>query len=396
MNASLFISSFRTGCTAAGRLCNWLNRKGHYLPKRGDAIASREQHRAYVLWLLAGVYGTLGVSFLLFLAYPQGSYYRAYEYFEEVVYPRWTSSTQWDGLEKGDLSRKYLVRHQESWHTHVSCDEDGFRSVPFASDSYDVLCVGDSFMWGSGLSDNETLPWRLARELNASVFNAACSLESVVKKPDLQGVKLVVEEVSGHSISGKLFREEFDPAEYQPRRRQRAAESISLKRYFLMAKLFRGVEVMLSEAARSAVKKDPVDGYLFRGDLEMPADNEGIEEVVLNVVRRGEKLGSLGFRYMIVFVPPKEVIYGNHRAYHHRSALIKLVRRLQERGVDTLDLVEPFLENKDLGLYFKTDSHWNATGANLAARLIAGRIRHKLYPVRDDQGVEMRVHQTTH
>ena len=160
--------------------------------------------------------------------------------------------------------------------------------------------MGDSFTWGSGLSDEETVPWRLAKILTVPVFNAACPLESVINSGNLRGVQVIIEEVSAHSISKKLFEKEFIPEEYEPLRLQRAAKSISVKRYFVAAKIFRMLQTMLSDVARAILKPEPRDGYLFRGDLQIPHDTDGLEEVVRNVVRRSERIRSFGYHYVRV------------------------------------------------------------------------------------------------
>ena len=108
MSASSSISSFRRGCETIGRLVYRRCLTGFYPRDSGAAITSWRSHRAYVLFLLAGVYGTLGLSFVCFVAFPQIFYYRAWEFFDEVVYPGRSLIRCWDGLEKGDLSRNYL------------------------------------------------------------------------------------------------------------------------------------------------------------------------------------------------------------------------------------------------------------------------------------------------
>jgi hypothetical protein len=42
-----------------------------------------------------------------------------------------------------------------------------------------------------------------------------------------------------------------------------------------------------------------------------------------------------------------------------------------------VDLQDDFLANKNLGLYFRTDTHWNARGTEIAADRVADYLQKK-------------------
>ena len=57
-----------------------------------------------------------------------------------------------------------------------------------------------------------------------------------------------------------------------------------------------------------------------------------------------------------------------------RDFLPNLVAALKERGVEAVDLPTAFRRERDRGLYFPFDTHWNATGAAIAAQEIARQV----------------------
>lgn len=48
-----------------------------------------------------------------------------------------------------------------------------------------------------------------------------------------------------------------------------------------------------------------------------------------------------------------------------------LVARLRAAGVEAVDLTTPFLAHQEEGPFFPYDTHWNAKGADLGARVLA-------------------------
>ena len=162
---------------------------------------------ATIYWvvLASALYLALGASALCFKLNPQWFYWRAWEYFEDIVYHNKEVPPVWQGPERGDLSRRNFLYFGESHVTRVTTDQDGFRSTPALPGPYRVAFLGDSTIFGSGLSDRETLPWRLAQELGVRVFNGARQdITQVLGRKDLGQVKLVIEGRTERALVGAL------------------------------------------------------------------------------------------------------------------------------------------------------------------------------------------------
>ncbi|MGH0031205.1 MAG: alginate O-acetyltransferase AlgX-related protein [Myxococcota bacterium] len=102
-----------------------------------------------------------------------------------------------------------------------------------------------------------------------------------------------------------------------------------------------------------------------------------VERAVLlhGFVERRDMLAKLDVPYLLVFAPNKPTIYGEKlrppAAPAAETPLDQVLRDLSGAGVRALDLRPALRAAKSQGLvYYRTNSHWNALGAEVAAREI--------------------------
>ncbi|HYI10223.1 MAG TPA: hypothetical protein VEK57_14280 [Thermoanaerobaculia bacterium] len=114
----------------------------------------------------------------------------------------------------------------------------------------------------------------------------------------------------------------------------------------------------------------------------------------LPVLRKfSDTLAARGIHLVLLPIPSKGLLYAERLAANQDPEIMAAVRwalgarddyriavaRLREAGIDTVDLLDPFLahihECPDELLFFKTDVHWTPRGADMAASLTADRIR---------------------
>lgn len=96
-----------------------------------------------------------------------------------------------------------------------------------------------------------------------------------------------------------------------------------------------------------------------------------------------DALAARGIRLLLVPVPVKPVVYPGHlwAGYPADAGPAwnrdrdEWNRRLAAAGVEVLDLTEAFRESRGDDLFLRTDTHWSPAGVDLAARLVADRIR---------------------
>jgi hypothetical protein len=334
------------------------------------------EYRRYLRWL-SGILGTLmllnAISLAVFYFKPEIYYFRPWEYLPRVAYKFSIFEPVWDREETSDHTRSNFFYYQDPHHTYVSVDRDGFRSRFLNADSYDILVAGDSAVFGSGLSDDETLPWIMAELLGEPVFNGGGSaLFNTLSRPDVRDVELVLDVRAERAIRGEVFNNYNHKAgnPYRPQMRKegtliRLPLIISEDRYLFTSILIRTVSRMMNDIV--VLLSGGEKPYLYTWHRFTPFD---LDQAVKSIIDRSDRIRALGKRYIFVGIPAKQNLYADGIEEFTKRYLWVLTDRLQEAGVETINLAEAFHENKDLGLYPRYDTHWNTVGTKIAAREI--------------------------
>ena len=125
------------------------------------------------------------------------------------------------------------------------------------------------------------------------------------------------------------------------------------------------------------------DGWLFFQETEADYDGSAAlgayeMEDLINYLRTEKNAAEArGQAFIIVIAPNKNSIYGEYMPdrYYRSTQAGNLERLLLAEGLDCIDLVALFSGTERL--YYRTDSHWNSTGARLAAQAIMRHIEEK-------------------
>jgi hypothetical protein len=189
-------------------------------------------------------------SFVIFVANPKLFYFRPWEYFDEVGYHFKAYEASWAGKETGDTSRRNFFYYQDAYVTKVTVDKDGFRTNYKKACQYPILVSGDSTIFGSGLSDNETLPWKLSELLDIPVFNGGrSSLFNTLKREELSNVAIVIDCRGERLIKGEVFDDygykkgdDYSPLMKKDKRIKDIITVIPAKRYWATAIIFRTIK----------------------------------------------------------------------------------------------------------------------------------------------------------
>lgn len=338
-------------------------------------MTSRRSHLAYWLTVAIVFYLLLAGSALTMWLRPQLYYWRAWEYFTDIVYRCQGVEPLWEGREKGDRSRDFYMLYQQWRPTRVSTDGQGFRATPLASPAYPLAVLGDSTIFGSGLSDHETLPWRLALELGLPVFNGARSAPgNALARPELAQVRLVIEGRTEAALGGLTPMQEPEGGLYRPLRQGHLGvlESAPLALYFWPARVLRDLERLGNDLAYLRQHRGQLPPRLLKRHQHQPAD---LERAVAAAMANQRFLAARGAAYVFLPVPSAQTLYAPDVDGFTRDFIPRLCRRLRQEGVHTLDLATPFLEHKDEDLFIPTDTHWNGRATALASRELAAYLR---------------------
>lgn len=323
-------------------------------------------------------FGVLHVgSLLAFLYAPQSFYHRPWEYFDDIVYRVDGAPMRWEGMEFQDQTRDNFLLYQLGHVTTVTTDADGFRVRAIEADRYPVLAYGDSTIFGGGLSDHETLPWRLAEISGVPVFNGArSSLSNVLAHPALAEVEIFIDALTERNVYPRILKKRdlskivtYRPIASRELTMMEAAGAIPPQRYSLPLILLSTGQRLVSDL--TAWNKGDEDPYRFKRHRMRP---EELDETIALIVARSRGMEARGLRYVFLPVPAKQTLYGVDVDDYTRNFIPTLIARLRADGVEAVDLVTPFQAHKDEGLFFPYDTHWNAKGTDLAARVMAEQL----------------------
>jgi len=165
-----------------------------------------------------------------------------------------------------------------------------------------------------------------------------------------------------------------EPVAYQPIARKdqtmtQAAGAVPPQRYSLPLILLKTVERLAGDF--KTWRKGGEEPYRFKRHSMRP---EELDETVALIAAQSRAIEARGLRYVFLPVPAKQTLYAGDVDDYSRAFIPALVARLRAEGVEAVDLATPFQAHKDEGLYFPYDTHWNAKGTALAAKVMAEQL----------------------
>lgn len=160
--------------------------------------------------------------------------------------------------------------------------------------------------------------------------------------------------------------------------------SAQLNEHFLLSKPFakieRGITYAIAGDTGASVRRGCPD-WLFLSDELTPydhaADNAAARASLLGKV--SASLQQRGIKLVVAVVPDKSRIEQSHLCGLHRPPAFEprlndWVNSLKAQQIEVLDLT-PVLAAMPEERYYRSDSHWNERGANLAAKTLAERLQ---------------------
>jgi hypothetical protein len=388
------------------------------IPRRRIALLKRLLFAGIVLGSLA-----IATDLALRPFAPRWVYYRPTEMFLDV-YPevpllvRLRRGSRFEGETYGDLAAlSGQVDARETRHVVFSVDEHGFRNPPEGG-PYDVLVLGDSFCLGTGSSDEDIWPRKLAagtglRTYNLSLIGSpwqgyatlSLELERLELRPgavlvwglflgnDLEDLYGPVDlaQLERNGLFGRLAVSWRTWRRRSPLR-LRSQQGIRGTQLAFVEQRVSGGRIRLEPVQRKTLDGRPV---LFFSPYALKAreSSAGLRRH-RNWTRLRDTVGALrrlaaqhGLRVLLVNVPSKSEVYGWLQrggapwstAASGTSGAGEVVGELaREHGLELLDLGPPLIaasesEHRRTGrlLYWRDDSHWNPVGHARVAELVA-------------------------
>lgn len=321
-------------------------------------------------------YVSLVGSFFTFCLRPSQFYWRAWEFFDDIVF-QIPSKRVWVGKELGDQSRNYLLHFQNHKDTVVSCNEDGFRSTSFHSKNYPISVFGDSHIWGSGLADQETIPWMLGEMLQVPTFNAGRGPFQILKDlsyPKVSHSKIIIEIMAEHLLEEQHYSFEQIKTEPYSRRikdlKYTNYLSVHPKRYFILSRMARYFD---PNHWFNELMSSRFDDYMMpKGRLaKMEISDEHLKNVLEHIKTKAQFLKRMGHTYVFALTPSRGLLLAHKQDENDISIEQRISRFFRENGVHYVDMCDLFRNVPNpKELYQPTDSHVSSGGARLMAKAL--------------------------
>lgn len=294
----------------------------------------------------------------------------------------------------GDLGYKSWNRSDHApRETRFTTDRHGFRNA-VEIERPEIIVIGDSYVAGAGLSDDETVTSRLSEKLGAPVYNfAAESLNAPARffeetRFSRQRPKLVIWAPVARGIQARPLIIEPSKGEASARNPslvdewsegfRKRVESLNRDNGLVRESRF-GFQKFFAQQTTGSYRRTLPNGEkvlalsLAEQGLLVSPEERKVDHCIEMVVAFSQLLEGHGVEFVFSPVPDMGSIYpeifpeAEQRSRPPVSFLDRLVEGVRARGVEVVDLRPVFLENASPYLYLADDTHWNGRATQLAA-----------------------------
>jgi hypothetical protein len=322
----------------------------------------------------------------LFVLPPDHFTFRFYEtirigHFNSELYGPFYPNVNLDKIEQGDLApyTPYAVKRRVILHT----DRYGYRKVNTQRRS-EVVIIGDSYIWGSGLSQDEMLSEILEKKWNVGVYPYAPSEVNsflrdgrFIKDPPKTVIVSSIErylcdlpKIDEEILNGKrIAKESFW---YKSDLLQQTAVTIDRIWDSRMYNFYKK-RVFSVFSSRLYVKRSKML-FLQGESANKDGTKEEIDRYASVIEGYCNYFKGQNIEFLFLPIPNKENIYYEIFPSQEKPNLLsELIKELEKRNVPVINTQTAFdsaYKNEGKTLYQLDDSHWNIEGVEVAAHLI--------------------------
>lgn len=310
----------------------------------------------------------------------------------------------------GDLGYKSWVHNLQSpRRVTFTTDRFGFRNLE-ATGAFPVVVLGDSFVVGSGLSDDETLTYQLGRQLGAPAYNFGAQRNNVfgfylqdqrfVRQPPRFVVYAPTDRAvpPGPRLTGLGSplpdRGPDSPILADIRGRGHQAVSDALMQARELLNRDNGITHAFRFAYHGALF------HLFGLENQLMVDGKpalvlGIEDQLLHLSVQARRVDLAvqmlhemsqittrrGSQFIFCPIPGPGSIYPELYPETQQAKIVRpafldvLFQKTRERGLRVVDLRPLYQRNKTPYLYLPDDTHWSPRAVALAAGALAAAMK---------------------
>lgn len=290
-------------------------------------------------------------------------------------------------------------------------DGRGFRNTAVDEARVRVLMVGDSFVAGYGISDDETLPTQLTARSGAVVYNAGGpyayldtvrQLKSQLKleqptavivwsESEPIGLLQAAEDQAGHpNWQARILSSAFGSAGERVREVLRgwwftSPLKVIAQKAFLSASNDRFLPNVYAHLVAQRKLKNGASMLFLPSDVEPFHAHRDVRPAADYLQWLTSAMAKEGVKPVVVLVPHKYSVYypllsgAQPAPGDDVHPLAQLEQVLRAQGIEALDLT-PMMRERAAGdlargeyVYWRDDTHWDGRGVSVAADAIARR-----------------------
>ena len=299
-------------------------------------------------------------------------------------------------IEKEEVGRfahhtKYEVKKKCTWIT----DQYGYRKAP-TDKKINIVIVGDSFVAGDGLDQQEMLSERLEKRLGMGVYPVAtANINDFLNMPKFYNNPpsiVILEKLEETTQRLKRIKEKpFKRFSWSIRQKlcensvirfiditqNRASKAIFL--HYLQARIrdWMGLRTFNSSSVKQLGDKPFIIIPPGVSDKDKKAK---LDKIISQLVKYRDMFSKRGIRFIFMPMPVKSTIYHHIAGLEEEPTFLnELVAAAEEAGIEVIDLKDAFNkaleQNSNLMLYIADDSHWNGQGVKIATELLVEQIQ---------------------
>jgi hypothetical protein len=285
-------------------------------------------------------------------------------------------------VEEGDLaySTKFAIDKKVKWKT----DELGNRNEDVINEA-DILIIGDSFIAGSSLSQEQIFSNQLFKEYHGKlkIYNLAPSTfsywvrlieQGIIKKPKcliFSCVERIIPEVFVPKNNYNSYREKI---KNKIRETKVASVADRFSRFYLLKWLAARIRNDKGAGIQSEVNNKM---FFLQGNSVINRNKEDVYKIVEAVESYKKYCEGIGVDFLFLPMPNKESVYYDLVPLSQQpDFLFKLDTLLIQRKVETVNTLLLYNKNKrnDKFLYQLDDSHWNQYGVEIVAKAVKEKL----------------------
>jgi hypothetical protein len=265
----------------------------------------------------------------------------------------------------------------EKWRT----DELGFRNNKFTEEA-DILLIGDSFIQGSSLSQEETISSKIDSKTNTKlrVYNMAPSsmseFDRLIKSQIIKPPKLLIYSIVERNIPKNIISYDIE----------KSITKDEIKSFFGAYNLNVFIDKALKQYSVDFIKAriNNVRGHgipaignskmFFLNGIKQKYNDENLITTSKKIIAYKKYCDSIGIDFLFLPMPNKETVYYElvpfSKQPNYLFRLDSILTHSNIKTINTLKVYNEYLkENKTL-LYHLDDTHWNSNATDIIAEEI--------------------------